>query len=122
MDVAKQAGIAIYTITLKSKFSIQQATMGGRRYFSQSEYAMRSLAQETGARAFFPTDITELAGVYNSIGEELASQYAIGYTSKNPRRDGAFRRVVVRIAEHPGAQPRTRTGYQAPRAARASLQ
>ena len=115
MDVAKQAGIAIYTITLRSRFVVQQATSNGRRYFSQSEYSMKALAQETGARAFFPLDISELAGVYGSIGEELANQYALGYTSKNARRDGAFRRVVVRVADPPGVQVRTRTGYTAAR-------
>jgi len=115
MDVAKQAGIAIYTITLKSRFAVQQASASGHRYYSQSEYSMKALAQETGARAFFPMDITELGGVYGSIGEELASQYALGYTPKNARRDGAFRRVIVRIADHPGAQVRTRSGYTAPR-------
>ena len=46
---------------------------------------MKALAQETGARAFFPTELGELAGVYASIAEELATQYAIGYASKNPR-------------------------------------
>jgi VWFA-related protein len=76
---------------------------------------MKALAQETGARAFFPLELAELAGVYGSIGEELASQYALGYTPKNPRRDGAFRRVVVRVTDHPGVQVRTRTGYTAPR-------
>jgi VWFA-related protein len=118
MDVAKQAGIAIYTITLQSKFMLQQAAASGHRYFSQSEYAMKSLAQETGARSFFPTEITELSGVYGSIADELASQYALGYTSKNPRRDGAYRHVIVRITDHPGVQTRTRAGYTAARADR----
>jgi Ca-activated chloride channel homolog len=119
MDVAKQSGIAIYTITLKSAYVLRNATASsGSRYFSQSEFAMKALAQETGARAFFPTAITELAGVYSSIAEELATQYAIGYTSKNPKRDGAFRRVIVRVLEQPGARTRTRTGYQAARAER----
>jgi len=76
---------------------------------------MKALAQETGARSFFPTQITELAGVYSSIAEELANQYAIGYSSKNGKRDGAFRRVIVRIAEQPAARVRTRTGYLAAR-------
>jgi VWFA-related protein len=79
---------------------------------------MKALAQETGARSFFPSDIVELAGVYSSIAEELDNQYAIGYTSKNPKRDGAYRRVVVRIADHPGVHTRTRNGYTAPRAER----
>jgi Ca-activated chloride channel homolog len=114
MAQAKEAGIAIYTITLKSAYSLQGTAP--RRQFSESDYAMRSLAQETGARAFFPADIGDLAGVYDSIAQELASQYALGYTPKNPRQDGSYRRLVVRIADHPGAAPRTRSGYLSPRA------
>jgi Ca-activated chloride channel homolog len=115
MDVAKQSGIAIYTITLKSSYARNGANSGSR-YFSQSEFSMKALAQETGARAFFPTSITELAAVYGTIAEELATQYALGYTSKNPKRDGAYRRVIVRIDDHPGARTRTRSGYQSARA------
>ena len=111
MELAKQAGITIYTITLKSSFAVKQSTVAGRRYFSQSEFAMKALAQETGARSFFPTQIRELAGIYGVIASELAHQYAIGYSSRNPRRDGAFRRVIVRVAERPDARARTRSGY-----------
>jgi Ca-activated chloride channel family protein len=118
MDVAKQSGIAIYTITLRSPYLVKTAAANGQRYFSQSEFGMKALAQETGARAFFPSDISELAGVYGSIAEELATQYAIGYTSKNPKKDGAFRRVIVRVGDHPGARTRTRSGYQSARTGR----
>jgi Ca-activated chloride channel homolog len=118
MDLAKQSGIAIYTITMRSKFLVNQAASRGHSYFSQSEYGMKALAQETGARSFFPTEIGELAGVYASIAQELATQYAIGYSSKNPRLDGGYRRVIVRIADKPGIRTRTRAGYTAPRAQR----
>ena len=117
MELAKQSGISIYTITLKSPAAVRQTANAGRRYFSQSEFAMKSLAQETGARAFFPTQIRELGAVYGAIAEELANQYAIGYASKNPRRDGSFRRVIVRVAERPGARARTRSGYLSARLA-----
>lgn len=111
MELAKASGVAIYTINLKSEFAIRQASLTGRRYFSQAEYSMKALAQETGARSFFPMRIDELAAVYSTIADELANQYAIGYTSKNPRRDGAFRRVIVRVAERPEVKTRTRSGY-----------
>ena len=63
---------------------------------------LRQLAQETGGRAFFPNQVADLAGVYGQISDELSSQYTVGYTSKNTARDGAWRRVVVRVdaAEH----------------------
>jgi Ca-activated chloride channel homolog len=115
MELAKQSGITVYTITLKTPFAVKQASMTGRRYFSESEFAMKALAQETGARSFFPTEIEELAGVYEAIATELANQYAIGYSPKNPRSDGAFRRVVVRVAERPEVRTRTRSGYMAAR-------
>ena len=110
-ELAKESGVAIYTITLRSAlarntFARQAATN------SQAEFSMKELAMVTGARAFFPTAITELAGVYGVIAEELASQYSLGYSSSNPGRDGVYRRVDVRIAR-PGIRARTRTGYLA---------
>jgi hypothetical protein len=60
-----------------------------------------------------------LASVYGQIYDELSSQYTIGYTSKNTRRDGAWRRLVVRVAR-PNAQARTKQGYFAPTAAPAA--
>jgi Ca-activated chloride channel homolog len=81
---------------------------------SQSDFAIKSLARETGARSYFPTDISQLAGVYSSITQELASQYVLGYSSSNPKRDGSFRRIFVRIDE-PNVRARTRSGYQVPK-------
>jgi len=118
LPVAKQAGIAIYTIALKSPY--QPLGLINRKYFSGSEYAMKALAQETGARSFFPTDISQLAGVYGLITEELSNQYALGYTSKNPRQDSAFRRIVVRVSE-PNMRTRTRSGYQTTHTTQVSL-
>lgn len=116
MDVAKQSAIGVYTITLRSKYLVTQAAQRGHSYFSQSEFGMKALAQETGARSFFPTDVSELPSIYSAIAEELATQYALGYSSKNPKLDGAYRRVIVRINDHPGAKTRTRAGYLASRA------
>jgi Ca-activated chloride channel homolog len=114
MELAKQAGISIYTIMLRSsQFDSQVARRNPES--SKSEYGMKALAQETGGRSFFALQIDDLANVYKTIGQELASQYALGYMSTNQRRDGAYRRVNVRIIDRDNAQPRTRAGYLAPR-------
>jgi Ca-activated chloride channel homolog len=107
MDLAKRSETAIYTIALRSTEPSQS------KGFREAEFVMRQLAQETGGRAFFPNRIEDLAGVYAQIGDELSSQYTIGYTSKNNLRNGAWRRVVVQIAR-PNATPRTKKGYYAP--------
>lgn len=117
MELSKESGISIYTITLKSKWATRQASSPSQRSFSQSDYSMKALAQETGGRSFFPLEIGELSGVYASIAEELASQYSLGYTSRNPRKDGSYRRVIVRVDDRPGMQTRARSGYLSARSA-----
>jgi len=109
LALAKQAGIAIYTIVLKSQYPTA-LILGATKESAESDFAMKALTHETGARAYFPTDISQLAGVYSSITQELASQYALGYASSNPKRDGGFRRIFVRVDE-PNVRARTRSGY-----------
>jgi VWFA-related protein len=108
LDLAKRSETAIYTIALRG---VDTQTKG----FREAEFVMRQLAQETGGRSFFPSRIDELTSVYAQIADELASQYTIGYTSKNNRRDGAFRRIVVQTTRQ-GMTPRTKRGYFAPTA------
>ena len=106
LDLAKRSETSIYTIALRGA---DNQTKG----FREAEFVLRTLAQETGGRAFFPMKIDDLAGVYAQIGDELASRYTLGYTSSNPKRDGAWRRLVVQIAR-PGNRARTKNGYCAP--------
>jgi len=106
LDLAKRSETAIYTIALRGT---DTQTKG----FREAEFVMRTLAQETGGRPFFPARVEDLNGVYTQIADELASQYTLGYTSKNGRRDGQFRKVVVQISR-PGTAPRTKRGYYAP--------
>jgi len=106
LDLAKRSETAIYTIALRGNDA-------SSRGFREAEFVLRQLAQETGGRAFFPSRIEDLTGVYSQIADELASQYTLGYTSKNPRSDGAFRRVVVQVARQ-NATARTKRGYYAP--------
>jgi Ca-activated chloride channel family protein len=106
LDLAKRSDTSIYTIALRGRDT-------NTRGFREGEFVMRQLAQETGGREFFPSRIEDLTEVYSQIADELASQYTLGYTSKNPRNDGAFRRVIVQVARE-GATPRTKRGYYAP--------
>ena len=107
LDLAKRSETAIYAIGLRSA---EGSSRGG---FKEAEFVLRQLSQETGGRAYFPEQIGDLAGAYGQISEELSSQYSLGYTSRNSKRDGAWRRVVVRVGR-PGLAARTKQGYFAP--------
>jgi Ca-activated chloride channel homolog len=108
LDLAKRSETAIYCIGLRS-----DGPSTTSRGFKEAEFVLRQFAQETGGRSFFPNQISELVNVYGQIGDELSSQYTVGYSSRNPKRDGSWRRLVVRVNK-PNLTARTKQGYFAP--------
>ena len=106
LDLAKRSETSIYSIALRG---VNTQTKG----FKEAEYVMKTLAHETGGRSFFPSRLEDLGGVYSQIADELSSQYTLGYISKNQRRDGGLRRLVVRVGRS-GLTARTRQSYYAP--------
>lgn len=112
LESAKRSETAVYSIGLRSKQD--RPTRG----FNEAEFVLRSLSQETGGRVFFVEDVAQLPGIYQQIADELANQYSIGYSSKNPKRDGAWRAIVVKV-DRPNTNARTKRGYFAPSAPRA---
>jgi Ca-activated chloride channel family protein len=107
LELAKRSETAIYSIGLRSHDE------SARSGFREAEFVLRSLAQQTGGREFFVDDVTDLPAVYQRIADELANQYAMGYISKNGRRDGSWRRIVVRV-DRPSTIARTKQGYYGP--------
>ena len=105
LDLAKRSETAIYPIGLK--------TDDGGSEFREADFVLRQLAQETGGQAFFPDDVSDLAGIYDQISDELSSQYSVGYVSANPLRNGQWRRIVVRVTREQIAA-RTKQGYFGP--------
>ncbi len=108
LELAKRSETAIYAIGIRSRGPERV-----RGAFNESDFVLRQLAQETGGKVFFARAATELSGIYGQISDELSSQYTVGYTSKNPKRDGAWRRILVRVNE-PSAVARTKQGYYGP--------
>jgi Ca-activated chloride channel homolog len=114
LKVARATGVSIYAIRVQSEFATVRANLDpNRRQFSESTYAMKTLAQETGGQAYFPEDITDLKNVYAGIAQELSTQYSLGYTPSNGRRDGRLRRIIVQLPLQPTLRPRARSGYTA---------
>jgi Ca-activated chloride channel family protein len=111
LELAKKSEINIYFISLRP--SRAQDRQG--QAFSQAEYLANALTRETGGRAYFPSSLGELESVYDRIAEELRTLYSIGYVSANARRDGKWRRIVVRVPEREGLTIRHKLGYYAPR-------
>jgi Ca-activated chloride channel family protein len=106
-DLSKRSDVIVFSIGLRAR---DESSQSG---WNEAEFVLRTLAQETGGRAFFVSDIAQLPAIYGQIADELSNQYTLGYRSKNQRHDGLWRRVSVQIP-HGGAVALTKSGYFAP--------
>jgi len=111
LELARKTEIAIYAISLRPGRSQDR----NRLAFSQATHLLTTLSQETGGQVHFPNSLSELDLVYARVAEELRTQYTLGYVSSNKRRDGKWRRIVVRVPEREDLQVRHKIGYYAPR-------
>lgn len=77
---------------------------------------LTSIARDTGGEAYFPISATDVDRIDTRIIEELQSRYTLGYVSSNLRKDGAWRKVQVRLTrpDLKDAVIRTRPGYFGP--------
>lgn len=74
---------------------------------------LQSVAENTGGFAL--VNNSEFAAGVTQIFRENGSYYLLGYESSDPRTDGKFRSLEIRVNQ-PGLTVRARTGYTAERA------
>jgi Ca-activated chloride channel family protein len=107
LDAARRSDVIVYAIAVVEKDAPPS------RARTEAVVTLRSVTRDTGGRAFFVNDPRELPALYLQISDELANQYSIGYSSKNTKRDGTWRRLTLQVLKG-DATPRTRAGYYAP--------
>jgi Ca-activated chloride channel family protein len=111
LELARQADVGVYVIGLRE----DRPQNRQRIAFSQATYFLTSITRYTGGEVYFPSALSELEAVYDRVAEELRSQYTVGYVSSNERRDGKWRRIVVRTPTHEDLRIRHKLGYYAAR-------
>ncbi len=101
LEYAKRSGVAIYAVGIH--LSTKDADV---------RLKLVQLSTQTGGRSFFVEKASELEGVYESIEEEVRTQYLLAYQSSQSgggNRD-KFRKVEIKL-QRPGLEARSIPGY-----------
>jgi Ca-activated chloride channel homolog len=92
----------------------------GKSFFGKSsskkaKELLSRLAEDSGGRAFFPKELSEMKAIANQIAKDLRTQYIISYYPTNDKRDGTFRAVKVSVDQKGSRKliARSRNGYYA---------
>jgi len=102
LAMAQRAEVTIFAI------STNRSGITGR-----GDKVLEYFANQTGGRAFFPFEASDLGTNFQEIAKELRSQYSLAYISSNPAHDGTFRRITIKPLLK-GLSVRAKAGYFAP--------
>jgi len=61
----------------------------------KGDEVLTQMAEATGGQVFFPPSVEEVSNSFQSIEEELRSQYDLNYTPADFKNDGAFRPIYL---------------------------
>jgi VWFA-related protein len=115
VEAAQKSDAMVYVILIADRGFYGGSYSGDRE--------MKKLCEETGGRMIeVGNKQDKLKQAFDQIANELRSQYSIGYTPTNPKRDGSYRKVQVKTKEgeykvqaragYYAASPRERAGGQ----------
>src|SRR5258706_4961296 len=110
IESAQKSDSIIYSI-----YYVDQAAYFGHGGFGiggASDGALKQMSEETGGRLLRVDRKHTLNDIFNQIQEEMRSQYSIGFTSTNPRKDGSFRRLEIKTKDKT-QKVQARKGYYA---------
>ena len=118
IDAAARSSVTVYAIDPRGlpgspASSVKPVTTlvdDDRGQIVIAQQGLESLAESTGGFALVHSNA--FSDAFARVVSETSSYYLIGYTSNNPKPDGKFRSVRVRV-KRPGLTARTRAGYVA---------
>jgi Ca-activated chloride channel family protein len=108
LELVRKSGVSVYTISLRAK----RVDVASNQH--RAAYFLTAVARDSGGRAYFPSSLADLDGVYDVVADELRTQYGVGYVSTNLKRDGSWRRIAIMV-QRASLMVRHRPGYYAPR-------
>ena len=82
------------------------------RAYTKAFEQIAGLAQQSGGTLLKAGRIEDLEKAYQQVASELRTTYSLAYSPIDPARNGAWRRIEVKV-DHHGVTVKTRPGYYA---------
>lgn len=108
LEMAQNADVIVYSVEVADR-GFNYGMMG-----PDGDSVLNRLSKETGGTVIRASKRNDLAEAFQEIANELRTQYLLGYTPSNTARDGAFRKIQVKVTDG-GYKVQARRGYYAPR-------
>jgi VWFA-related protein len=112
IEAAQKADTIIYSIDYEDPAfhggGFGRITIGG----GQGIADLNKMSSETGGRVFKVDRHNSLDDIFRDLQDEMRSQYSIGYAPPNGKKDGAYHKIEIKVAEK-DYKVQARKGYYA---------
>jgi VWFA-related protein len=98
----------------RSEATIYAISTNTANIVTHGDKLLKRLAEETGGRAFFPNKVDDVVKAFDTIQDELRSQYAVSYKPADFESNGHYRSIVIQARNDKNVIIRARKGYFAP--------
>jgi Ca-activated chloride channel family protein len=114
MDAIKEDEVQVYLVGFIDE-EMEEKSLFGKSPAKKAKELLSRIADDSGGRAYFPKDISEIPAIAAQISKDLRTQYVVSYYPANDKRDGAFRTIQVGVNNVGGRKliARARRGYYA---------
>ncbi len=116
LEMAQRVGVVIYTISTSTEWLTPEESSdpnknAERKYeMGPGDNVLKSLADNSGGRAFFPYRVDDLNQSFLDIGDELRSQYSIAWAPFGREADGKYHSIKIQV-DQKDLIIRARAGY-----------
>jgi Ca-activated chloride channel family protein len=113
MEAIKEYEVQVYLVGFVDEDG--EKSLFGKSPARKAKDLLSRLAEDSGGKAFFPQDVSEIPAIAAQIAKDLRTQYVVSYYPSNEKRDGTFRTVQVNVTPQGSRKliARTRRGYYA---------
>jgi len=113
LEAAQKTDIIIYSVDIVDREFYFGRGRGLGLGFS-GDAVLKKLSEESGGRVLRVSNKAgETALAFEELARELRTQYSLGYTPTNEKRDGSFRKIRVQV-QRGDYKVQARRGYYAP--------
>lgn len=84
-----------------SSFDVSMAMLD----YLQADNEMRTFAQMTGGRAYFPQFQAEFPEIFRDLATSIRNQYTVAYHPTNTKLDGTYRKLKVEVVDPQTGKP-----------------
>lgn len=115
LEQVQETDAILYPIYLDTEAEVvEKYGMRAARGYAVARRRLQELADVTGGVMLRAQSAEDLEGRYEEVATDLRTVYSLGYYPTNTARDGAYRRIQVKVKGE--GVIRARRGYSAPRA------